>query len=293
MQPENIKEYQMIRQEMIAVKDCITKYIGYVLGGSGAAVFLIARMEHNVAGQGGQAFASGVHSGIVSLAISIIINFVLLIIYYKFKSHNRFAGYCKLLNHERYDHHSPGKDIVAWEVLVGNLRDQDISKNIIGNKFIISNIQFGDLNNEIISEYSIKKSFWKGVSILFKSIKGDSDSKSWAFPPVVTAMFFILSFGFYSVGVYFLLDLFKEYFTIYNLSHFIVKNLAIVFLLSLVFSVQILLWVIFIKNLHYLMYGGYRVQSFFWKFMPLRASFLCQDQIEPKYIAIKISIGVS
>ena len=33
MQSENVKEYELVRAEMITVKDCITKYIGFVLAG--------------------------------------------------------------------------------------------------------------------------------------------------------------------------------------------------------------------------------------------------------------------
>jgi len=37
MQSENVKEYELIRDEMSTVKDCITRHIGFVLGGSGVA----------------------------------------------------------------------------------------------------------------------------------------------------------------------------------------------------------------------------------------------------------------
>ncbi len=45
MQNENEKEFELIRKEMISVKDCITKYLGYIFAGSGAAIYGLARME--------------------------------------------------------------------------------------------------------------------------------------------------------------------------------------------------------------------------------------------------------
>lgn len=121
---------------------------------------------------------------------------------------------------------------------------------------------------------------------------GISKSKSWAFPPVVTAMFSILSFGFFSVGVWFLWRLFIDNATWYNLSHLNLSSIFIAALLLLVYFVHIILWFFAIRDLYYLMYGGYRVQSFFIKFMPLRASLLFQDQIEPEYVAIRRPLKV-
>lgn len=88
MQPENVREYEMVRQEMSSVKDCITKYIGFVLGGSGAAIFLIARMGHNTGEK--VLIMNDYETCLICYAITTIINFVLLILFYKFHSHNRF-----------------------------------------------------------------------------------------------------------------------------------------------------------------------------------------------------------
>jgi len=44
MQPENLREYEIIRNEMFTVKDCITKYIGYVFAGFGAAIYGLVRI---------------------------------------------------------------------------------------------------------------------------------------------------------------------------------------------------------------------------------------------------------
>ena len=95
MQRENIKEYELVRHEMLTVKDCITKYISFVLGGVGATVVLLAR-------SGDRSHFSSLEISIMSFSLCIIIDFIMLVLIYKFKSHNRFAGYCKLLTHESF-----------------------------------------------------------------------------------------------------------------------------------------------------------------------------------------------
>ncbi|MFZ3136769.1 MAG: hypothetical protein WA126_05180 [Thermodesulfovibrionales bacterium] len=45
----NVEEYKLIRKEMINLKDCITKYIGYVFAGSGAMIYGLAKTERYAA----------------------------------------------------------------------------------------------------------------------------------------------------------------------------------------------------------------------------------------------------
>lgn len=44
---ENVKEYELIRQKMITLKECITKYIGFILGGTGLAVYGMVTMSRS------------------------------------------------------------------------------------------------------------------------------------------------------------------------------------------------------------------------------------------------------
>lgn len=69
MQAENIAEYQILREEMGTVKDCITKYIGYVLGGAGAAIYGMASM--------GTIPLNDMEIVITSLSLSAILNLFL------------------------------------------------------------------------------------------------------------------------------------------------------------------------------------------------------------------------
>ncbi|MEW6657671.1 MAG: hypothetical protein AB1424_03325 [Thermodesulfobacteriota bacterium] len=296
MQSENVKEYEMVREEMSSVKDCITKYIGFVLGGSGAAVFLIARMGQNLNKENLQIY--DFESGFVCLSLSIIINFVLLILFYKFHSHNRFAGYCKLLNHERHkivrrSRHIPRRwpfqptgdsSIFAWEVAVGMLRDQDIKKKLLDVNITIANIDIEKLRECLegiygqVENYEKIKILKRGLVILGSAIFGNIKTKSWAFPPLITAMLCVLSFGFFIIGDYYLIKYLRLNYP---------KDFLGFFALFLIFAVsvsQLVLWYFLAKRLQYLMEGGETVESFFWKFMPIRAAFLNKDNIIPEYL---------
>ena len=89
MQYQNKIEYELVREELLKLKECITSYMGFVIGGSGVAFFGIAAVSKN----------PGSHEilGFSCILLSVIVSLVLYILFYKFNSHNRFAGYCKLL----------------------------------------------------------------------------------------------------------------------------------------------------------------------------------------------------
>ena len=42
MLDSNLKEYDTLRTELEKLRDCLTSYVGYALGGSGAALFGLA-----------------------------------------------------------------------------------------------------------------------------------------------------------------------------------------------------------------------------------------------------------
>lgn len=305
MQHENVKEYELVRNEMITVKECITKYVGFVLGGAGAAVFLISRI-----GQSSTPSIpmSSFESAIVCFAISTIINFVLLILYYKFYSHNRFAGYCKLLNHERYcykeknennkdnedtdEHKVEGSSMLSWEVSVDTLRYLDTHENLpeeirkLENlpeeirkfKIIENDITIVRLNQIIDNIRAIPREiFGKGFGILINAILGKTIFRSWAFPPLIVAMFFIISWGFFITGCIFFNKVITD-----RINTETIWYMVILFLLFII--IQMRLWYQFIGKLYMLMEGSATVEAFFWRFIPIRASLLNSQDISPKYI---------
>ncbi len=281
MQSENVEEYKLVRAEMITVKDCITKYIGFVLGGSSAAVYGIALMGKNSDNQ--------LLMMPVCFAISIIIHFVLLVLFYKFHSHNRFAGYCKLLNHERYNPPLPQStkefSFFAWEVSVDKLRYWDTHQELLNEKkdIKITNMDIEKLKSFLKQMHENRReNFVKGFGILWSAILGKGEFRSWAFPPLVVAMFFILSFGFFITGCIFFIKL------IPSIS---IANLIIILLAF--GGAQGWLWYRYLGKLHALMEGSTTIDAFFWKFMPVRASFLNSHDITPEYLATEIDEEVT
>ncbi len=119
MQDLTVKEYELVREEMHAVKACITTYTGYVLGGSGAAIIGLGTL-YQLADANSVSALLLVSGG--CLAISLVPPLVYLVLLYKFNSHNRFAAYCKLLGHEKPISSDDWHHVVSWEYCMAQLR---------------------------------------------------------------------------------------------------------------------------------------------------------------------------
>lgn len=284
MQTQNIKEYELVRDEMLTVKDCITKYIGFVLGGAGAAVFLLVR--------GGDKFQlSSFEISLMSLSFSIIINFVMLILIYKFKSHNRMAGYCKLLSHEKFDSkiNKMDRHFIVWELLVDKLRFSYEKTELVDkyldemNKIDNPSVEKVNLNIMIRGYIGEKKGiFTKGVKIIWSSLKhGKSEARSWAFPPLVSAMFLALSTGFFLLGIIIWIPVSMGEIKLIFLQFIFLIPLSIVAI-----GVHFYFWWRFIQKLFLLMEGSLTVNAYFLKFIPVRAHFLIMSGITPRYLHI-------
>lgn len=286
MQTENITEYQLLRDEMATVKDCITKYIGYVLTGSGVAIYGMARM--------GQIPTNNNETAITAIALSVIVNFVLLILFYKFYSHNRSAGYCKLLNHERYEIQKEGTSFLSWELVLERLRYSDISPESLLNA--VKNIKVKGLEiaelTLLLSKYAGKSplvdngKIKKGWRILGKAIFGKIETRSWGFPPIVVALYCILSFGFLFFGFVSFLRL-SEISNVFSNPNSIIT----IFFLFLLLIIHFLLWNRFVGKLFSLMNGSCTVDGFFWRFLPVRVAFLNTYNIVPEYLFAKERIS--
>lgn len=281
MQHENITEYKLIRKEMLNLKDCITNYIGFVLGGSGAAVFVLFSISGPSASVFGKAYTA--------LVISTIISLVLMILIYKFNSHNRFAAYCKLLNHERYElpvDFNSNELLLSWEITVERLRYSDINDQWLIN-LAKKGIEAKELDEKklvkLLEKYTGKKAdvdnkkLRKGVWLLPKTILGRAVSKSWGFPPFVVAIFFLLCFGFFIVGLY-------ETYEVIRLNSIegtdqIILGLFAIFILI----IQTSLWWRYFGKLHTLMKGSATVSGFFIRYLPIRIRFLNSYGIIPRF----------
>ena len=45
MQKQNLSEYDFVRRELAALRNCITTYMGFVMGGSGVVYFGTSNSE--------------------------------------------------------------------------------------------------------------------------------------------------------------------------------------------------------------------------------------------------------
>lgn len=282
MNSENVKEYDLIRQEMISIKECITKYIGFVLGGSGVAIYAIISM--------GDFSANFYEKAFTCLLLSIIISFVLLILLYKFLSHNRFAGYCKLLNYESYGSIGNKGTFApfAWEICIERLRASDASPTVLLN--LLDNVKIKDIKKDKLNYLLVKYTgrhpekdrhkFFKGLKILFSAIFGKIETKSWGFPPMIIAMFFIIVMGFLIGGFYTIIKNCPV-----NDNKILDTNIIFIFA-GTVLIAQLIIWWRFIGRLYSLMKGSATVDGFFWRFLPVRASFFNKYNIIPEYFNV-------
>lgn len=298
----NVEEYKLIRQEMNNLKDCITKYIGYVLAGSGAMIYGLARMDRSEIPT-----SLSPEIAVVSASFSMLISLILLMLFYKFNSHNRFAGFCKLLNHERQDsintpdmeHSQMGEEkkedngnddkvvpLFSWEVTVGDLRWLESKPGYLGN--IIKKIIITEPTKEVLREkieeridnqgkqptIDTDKNF-RGLIILVKTfLLRNTQTESWGFPPLVVCTFLFMVSGF----------LFASYFMTMRIGIF--SNLWLLCYEIAITIFQLCLWWHICGKLYALMSGSATVYSFYWKFIPLRTLFLNKQKIKPSYISI-------
>jgi hypothetical protein len=297
MRPENIKEYELLRNEMVTVKECITKYLGYVLGGSGLSVYgMVTLVQGNL---------KPFFIALMSFAFAIIMSFVLLILFYKFSSHNRFAGYCKLLNHEDYNppdsQHNTGQQgnpthpnsqmsAFSWEIALERLRASDMNPATLTE--LVKCLRLGGVDPNqltyLLGLYSGRHpqkdhgKFLKGLWILLKALFGKIQTRSWGFPPIVTSVFAIICGGFFLAGMIAIISTFSLDETALGI-HLWLR--IIVYIMGFVTTLSLFwLWYRFIGKLYCLMEGTSTVDGFFWRFLPIRAAFLNQLGIDPTYV---------
>jgi hypothetical protein len=302
MQNSNVREYESIRSEMNNLKDCITKYIGYAFAGSGAMIYGLARIKRSSTGSIAPEIA------FIAAAFSMLLSLILLVIFYKFNSHNRFAGYCKMLNHEHHEPLSeeskktiaetsqkdkpqtiagePDKipDVFSWEVSVGDLRWLESTPENLGH--VLKNIEISEptkteLRPEVEKCLGKQPSidddkYLRGLGILIKTLfLKNIRTYSWGFPPLVVIIFLFLTSGF----------LLSSWFVTYKIG--LITNISLLVFEAAVTVFQLLLWIHLFGRLFLLMNGSATVYSFFWKFIPIRALFLNKFGIKPSYISIQ------
>jgi hypothetical protein len=281
MIPAGTEEYKLLRAEMINTRECVTDYMGFTLGSAG-----VAAISLSIAAESGNNAAAVV---VASLLLSLLATCVASIMFYKFNSYNRYAGYCKLLNHELP--HTPSNTSVtslfSWEIVLEQLKQFEFDRERIYKQAEEASIA---RNHDVSAEdlkmalevyarpgrrkpYSNSFSLPKGLLALARALVGRIRSQSWGFPPIPAAVLAFLAFALLTCGALFAWygdppDAYVE------TLKWAVRGIA---------ALQVIAWVVLASKLHMLMQGSTTVQSYFWRFMPPRALFLHEHGITSRY----------
>jgi len=285
MENQNIEEYKFIRKELVNLRNCITTYIGYVFGGSGIAIFGFAAIAQNP--------GSFDVVGYSCFLISVFISLFLLILMYKFNSYNRYAGYCKLLNQEKfyYPDNLRGDDqYMSWEICMDILRESDLKQSVLLDKCKNIKIQGLDKKNIINAVQRIsgpdpsadKHIHFKGFKTIINAILGNVKTSSWHFPNYVVALFFLINLGFLIAGFYFLLTSYNS-----NQSSVVLKQLIFVLPIICILP-EIFLWCTYCKKIYSLSEGSSIIDAFCWKFLPIRYEYIRKQNPDVKYRLITL-----
>ena len=279
----SLEEYKLMKQEIASLKSCVTTYFGYLIGGTGAALFGLGTFKVNP-----------VVTPLISFLLSIVVSMLLLILLYKFNSHNRASGYCKLLNHERENEKrkdDTNPDLISWELCITKLRESDLSDEVFAQsvdeykgELGVDKLRkkLGYLSGERPKIDNQKVN--KGIALLLSSIRsGSVKSNSWTFPGYVMVVFFFISTLFFVLGCTLPFVSSEE-----NVSWEIVITTAL-----LVGAVQRYMWKGFLGKYYTLMAGSSTVDAFCWKFIPSRSEYLISKGISPTYTVLDGSLGDS
>jgi hypothetical protein len=278
MQKQNVEEYKLIRKEISELKSCITTYMGFVIGGSGA-VFVALTAFKEIASSERLVYALEFSSIFVTLVMTIL--------FYKFNSHNRFAGYCKLLNQEVFGGDARYfEQFISWEKNVEKLRERDsifkeymkkrkggfkVKKSLYSYlmiKILISNV---NPKNKLEIDYKKLKAILKprnkvcqaiyGFFIFFNSTFLQKKYESWNYPFYVVLVFFTINFMLLFVSSYLYCKLGQE-------------NCLMMLSLYSVITCQVISWLILFFKLFDLIRGKTSIEAYCYRFLPFRKDYV-------------------
>lgn len=270
MQSQNLEEYKLIRKELESLKICITTYVGFVLGGAGVAILFIGRgmMDANCPPDCPMDLRP---LGYAALALSLVVSSVFSILLYKFNSHNRFAGYCKLLTQESLElaaGNAMPSSTISWEICMDRLRKSDVRSvdlSTIATHTEIKGVDRPTIESEVKNRSGRgcavdKKSTWKGICAFGRLLAGRGvASESWHFPAYIAAAFLMLA----------LMFLLSAFVLLGHLGRWPELTGAWV-IWSAVAAYQLLIWVVYTRKLGRLMDGSATVESYCWRFVLVR-----------------------
>lgn len=264
----DLSEYTLVREEMISIKSCITTYMGYVLGGTGAALFGMAainRSDNNY-------FLAYAPAG-----LAVVLLMVLLVLFYKFASHNRAAGYCKALSQEMRDTSGGPTELISWERCMQFLRESDRDRTVLIDPLEIveldgvenKGILIRALDNVVGRHPQVDRfKFRRGCKLVLLSLVGmQEETSSWNFPIFVTNIFFTITTLLMAISIINFWDLIAGLQEGSAIHEVLVHYLAV----ALFISLTLLIWTRLAGKLYTLMTGSATVNGYYIRFLSIRA----------------------
>ena len=269
----NVTEHGLVRTEMLDLKSCITTYVGFVLGGAAAGVFALASAVSSKNPPGSQ-----LALGIASEVGALIATLVLLLLSYKFVSHNRYAGYCKLLAHERVEAIEGTRfpaDLICWELCMDRLRDADGDNSTLlasAEELTITGVRTNVLTENLKAftgpfPQADRGRFFRGIGAYLSAPWRSSSAGAWRFPLYVCTIFVMLTSILTVIAAHFLQQ--------GGLSGGIPNDVESASI-SLLFFAIAGFWLRVISSFWVVMRGSGTVDAYCWKFLPIRAKLLSE-----------------
>lgn len=275
MQKQNLSEYAFIRKELAALRNCITTYMGFVIGGSSITLISTIMLSKEI--------INNSNAALVFFISSLMVSLVLIILFYKFNSHNRHSGYCKLLNQEKYKSKRKRNQFLSWEVCMDVLREMEDDKALRNQKidFIINKRIMEGIGDKIRSVYEnqcLIKRISKGAQYIIKTISWMSGSKSWNFPLYVVAVFLTIEVLLVSAGLF---HFFSQHVIIWDSF----QSISII----CISIAQVFIWLVLFNRIYDLMEGKRTINSYCYRFLLVRYEYIYSwdNDVDYKLITLK------
>lgn len=294
MLKRNVKEYESIRQEIQATRTLATTFLSISMGGSGISY---------VALNGWFNMSDDLTIATFSFLVSAIICGFYYLALYSYQSHNRFAGYSKLINQEidhkrindekTHPNYELPNDIMTWEICVSKWQNA-VDKQVWDGEldrywrqvliYDSSNIQL-PLLHRIFELYNFHKpradrrSHIKGIWMLLSGPFKKHRYQSWKFPLYSSYVYYMLLFFYWHVGF----SHFIEHLSTFNYQRVSFVNIwESMGVALLIISTLIMTWRSF-STIHKLMEGSKTVNAFCWMLLQHRIRILNKFNIQPAY----------
>ena len=145
------KEYELLKKETAEIRDCITKYVGYIIG---VTAISSAALKYWMGRSGAEQSKEQSIAILFAAASMIVLTLLFEVIWYKFKSHNRHIGYLTLLSQEMQHYQLPmdtevenTKAYLHEDVLHEISTDAFSPKNIFAWEFVMARFDSAQFEN--------------------------------------------------------------------------------------------------------------------------------------------------